>query len=69
MMANEARTRLFTVNPILSPAFSLDLVLIEPSRRPMSPAGRAFLEMLESESRNINRVWERLLQRPAANAQ
>ena len=40
MMATEARSRIFSVNPIVAPEFSLDLVLIEPSRRPMTPARR-----------------------------
>lgn len=57
MMATEARQRLFTVNPIVAPSFGLDLVLIEPSRRPMAPAVQAFLQMLEDESARINRVW------------
>jgi len=61
MMASETRARTFTVNPIVAPPFSLDLVLIEPSRRPMSPAVQAFLEMLEEESERLNRSWQRLL--------
>jgi DNA-binding transcriptional LysR family regulator len=60
MMASEMRARLFTVNPIVSPPFTLDLVLIEPSRRPMSPAVQAFLQMLEEESSRINQAWESL---------
>ena len=58
MMANETRSRQFTVNPITAPPFGLDLVLIEPSRRPMSPAAQAFLAMLEEESIRLNRRWE-----------
>ena len=50
MMAIETRRAPFTVNPSSRPPFSLDLVLIEPSRRPMSPAAQAFLQMLEEES-------------------
>ena len=61
MMGIETRPRLFCVNPIVSPAFSLDLVLIEPSRRPMAPGAQAFLQMLEDESRRINRRWEKLV--------
>ena len=49
------------MNPIVSPPFSLDLVLIEPSRRPMAPGAQAFLQMLEDESRRINRRWEKLV--------
>jgi DNA-binding transcriptional LysR family regulator len=61
MMANETlekRSRQFTVNPIAAPPFGLDLVLIEPARRPMSPSARAFLEILEEESNRLNRRWE-----------
>jgi LysR family transcriptional regulator, nitrogen assimilation regulatory protein len=58
MMANETpRSRQFTVNPI-APPFALDLVLIEPSRRPMSPGAQALLAMLEEESARLNRRWE-----------
>jgi DNA-binding transcriptional LysR family regulator len=56
MMAEESEPRLFTVNPV-EPAFSLDLVLIEPSRRPMSAAAKAFLDMLERETIRLNRRW------------
>jgi len=57
MMASETRARQFTVNPV-APAFALDLVLIEPSRRPMSPSARTFLDMLEEESIRLNQRWE-----------
>src|SRR6185503_2633288 len=57
MMANETRSRQFTVNPIAAPPFGLDLVLIEPARRPMSTSARAFLEILEEESIRLNRRW------------
>lgn len=61
IMATEMKSRLFTVNPIVRPAFSLDLVLIEPSRRPMAPAAQVFLHMLETESTRINRAWQALV--------
>jgi LysR family transcriptional regulator, nitrogen assimilation regulatory protein len=61
MMASAMRARLFTVNPIVSPPFSLDLVLIEPSRRAMSPAAQAILQLLEHESTRITRTWQSLL--------
>lgn len=60
MMANETRetrTRQFTVNPIATPAFGLDLILIEPARRPMSAGAKAFLDILEEESVRLNRRW------------
>jgi LysR family transcriptional regulator, nitrogen assimilation regulatory protein len=59
MMANETRSRQFTVNPIAGPAFGLDLVLIEPSRRPISAGAQAFLEILEEESLRLNKHWQR----------
>lgn len=57
MMADEPQRRQFTVNRIVAPAFELDLVLIEPSRRPMSAAAQAFLAMLEDESARRNACW------------
>ena len=57
MMASDTRDYLFTVNP-LTPAFGLDLVLIEPSRRPLSAAAQTFLGMLEEESARLNLSWE-----------
>src|SRR5918997_5444755 len=57
MMADEGESRLFTAHPILDHTFSLDLVLIEPSRRPMSAGAKAFLDMLESEALRLNRRW------------
>ena len=57
MMAAETKPRQYTVNPIAWPAFGLDLVLIEPSRRPVSPGAQAFLEILEEESIRLNRRW------------
>jgi hypothetical protein len=41
-------------------AFSLDLVLIEPFRRPWRSGAQAFCERLQDESR-INRRWEKLV--------
>jgi LysR family nitrogen assimilation transcriptional regulator len=64
MMATETRHRLFTVNPIVSPGFSLDLMLIEPARRPMAPPAQAFLQMLEDESARIVRAWEQACDQP-----
>jgi DNA-binding transcriptional LysR family regulator len=57
MMATETRGHQFTVNP-LTPAFGLDLVLIEPSRRPLSASARTFLDMLEQESVRLNVQWD-----------
>jgi DNA-binding transcriptional LysR family regulator len=57
MLAAETKPRQFTVNPIAWPAFELDLVLIEPARRPMSPGAQAFLTILGEESARLNRHW------------
>jgi DNA-binding transcriptional LysR family regulator len=46
-----------TINPIVDPVFTLDLVLIEPSRRAMSPAARSFLGMLQVESERLEEPW------------
>lgn len=57
MMADEPRRRQFAVNRIVDPAFELDLVLIEPSRRAVSPAAAAFLAVLEEETARLNQGW------------
>jgi DNA-binding transcriptional LysR family regulator len=49
-------TRL-SLAPLAEPPLWLDLVLVEPLRRPMSPAAQAFLEVLADESARVNRVW------------
>lgn len=57
MMADVREPRLFTINPIVEPTFTLDLVLIEPSRRPISERAEAFLTMLEDEATRLNSRW------------
>lgn len=57
MMADEPRRGQFAVSRIVDPAFELDLVLIEPSRRAMSPAAAAFLAVLEEETARLNQGW------------
>jgi hypothetical protein len=37
---------------------SLDLVLIEPARRPLAPAAEIFLEFLEEEAGALARHWQ-----------
>jgi LysR family nitrogen assimilation transcriptional regulator len=58
MMADDNEPRLFTINPIIDPPFILDLVLIEPSRKPISPRAEAFLDLLEEEAVRLNTRWE-----------
>jgi DNA-binding transcriptional LysR family regulator len=57
MMAIEEGAPPLTVNPLADPALALDLVLIEPSRRAMSPPAQAFLTVLEAESQRLNERW------------
>jgi LysR family transcriptional regulator, nitrogen assimilation regulatory protein len=57
MMAADIERPSVTINPIVDPVFILDLVLIEPSRRAMSPAARSFLEMLQVESERLEEPW------------
>jgi LysR family nitrogen assimilation transcriptional regulator len=66
MMADDNEPRLFTINPIVDPPFMLDLVLIEPSRRPISARAEAFLQMLEDEAVRLNRRWENVPRQVAA---
>jgi LysR family nitrogen assimilation transcriptional regulator len=47
----------FSVHPIVEPRLSLDLVLIEPRRRPMTPPARAFCDLLRDEADRLNRSW------------
>jgi LysR family nitrogen assimilation transcriptional regulator len=56
-MPVNAEHREFTVNPIVDPVLDLDLVLIEPARRPLSAAGEVFLALIESEARAICDGW------------
>ena len=45
------------VDPLADPPLMLDLVLIEPSRRPMSQAAKVMLAMLEAEAGRLNQRW------------
>jgi LysR family nitrogen assimilation transcriptional regulator len=58
LMMAAGSTQGFTVNPIVDPALTLDLVLIEPARRTLAPAAALFLGMLEEEARLISAAWE-----------
>jgi LysR family nitrogen assimilation transcriptional regulator len=48
----------FTVNPIVDPPLSLDLVLIEPARRPLAPAAEIFFRLLEEEAGTLSLRWQ-----------
>jgi LysR family nitrogen assimilation transcriptional regulator len=58
MMASEQEADALTINPLAAPALTLDLMLIEPARRTISPLAAAFLEILEAEGRRVNRRWD-----------
>ena len=69
MMAADIERPSVTINPIIDPVFTLDLVLIEPSRRAMSPAARSFLEMLQVESERLEEPWAPYLARKEGKRQ
>jgi DNA-binding transcriptional LysR family regulator len=66
MMAADIEQPTVTINPIVDPVFTLDLVVIEPSRRGMSLAARSFLEMLQVESERLEQPWTPYLARKDA---
>ncbi len=57
MMANQEAESGLSVHPLASPELWLDLVMIEPSRRPMTAAAKAFLSRMELETRRLNACW------------
>jgi LysR family transcriptional regulator, nitrogen assimilation regulatory protein len=69
MMAADIERPLVTINPIVDPVFTLDLVLIEPSRRVMSPAAQLFVEMLQVESARLEEPWAPYLARKEGKRQ
>jgi DNA-binding transcriptional LysR family regulator len=63
MMASDIERPVVTINPIVDPVFTLDLVLIEPSRGAMSAAARTFVDMLQVESERLEEPWAPYLAR------
>ena len=57
IMAEQPEPRQFTVNPLADPPLHAELVLIEPSRKALSPAAGLFLTELERETRRLNEDW------------
>jgi LysR family nitrogen assimilation transcriptional regulator len=55
-VTTDIESRQFIVNPIVSPAFSLDLMLIVPERQPLSAAAIAFLDCLRASTELLNRI-------------
>ena len=60
MMALDTGSPPLKVNPLTGPPLSLDLVMIEPSRRSMSDIARAFLAALEAQAQRLNLRWSAL---------
>jgi DNA-binding transcriptional LysR family regulator len=57
MMVSDVERPGLTINPIVDPGLSVELVLIEPSRRVLSPAAKAFVDTLQYETERLNTVW------------
>ncbi|WP_088344522.1 MULTISPECIES: LysR family transcriptional regulator [Rhodomicrobium] len=57
MMVSDVERPLLTINPIVGPILPVELVLIEPSRRVLSPAAQAFVDILQEETARLNAVW------------
>ena len=64
MMASDIDRDLYTINVIVQPQLTLELVLIEPMRQPMGPVAETFLKLLEDETARISARWT---EAPAAN--
>jgi DNA-binding transcriptional LysR family regulator len=57
MMTAEIERMQFSVIPIVDPTAALDLVVIEPMRRTLNVAARAFLEIIRTEAVGLNGLW------------
>jgi LysR family transcriptional regulator, nitrogen assimilation regulatory protein len=57
MMTAEIERMQFCVIPIVDPTATLDLVVIEPTRRTLNAAARAFLEIIRVEAVGLNNLW------------
>ena len=64
MMNGDIESGQYSVRPIVGPAATLDLVLIEPTRSSLSPPAAAFLDILRSESTRLNEIWRRYVDEP-----
>jgi DNA-binding transcriptional LysR family regulator len=60
MMADERIQTRWSIHPIADPPLAVDLMLIEPSKRPLDPAAQAFLEALEQATIEINATYATL---------
>jgi LysR family nitrogen assimilation transcriptional regulator len=57
MMTAEIERTQFSVIPIVDPTATLDLVVIEPMRRTLNVAARAFLDIIRTEAVGLNNRW------------
>jgi DNA-binding transcriptional LysR family regulator len=57
MMVSDVMRPHLTISPIVDPVLTVDLVLIEPSRRVLSPAAKAFVDILQDETERLNTIW------------
>lgn len=57
MMTSEINSTQFSVAPLIDPTATLALVVIEPRRRALSGAARAFLEIISGEAIRANNLW------------
>lgn len=63
MMAEDGGAKNLCVNPIVSPTLDLELVMIEPIRRPINPQTERFLSFLEDEALHVAHSWETIRSR------
>ena len=69
MMMSDLDGDRFTIRPLDDPPFHSEFVLIEPSRRAMSPAAALFASILKAEAEHAGEVFrERIAARPVAAA-
>ena len=45
-------------NPVSAPGLTLDLVRIEPARRPLAPAAQVFNAILQEEAARLSALWD-----------
>lgn len=57
MMSEDGRHRALCVNPIVGPDMNVDLMLIEPVRRPMSKLATRFADLLREEAQRVIGTW------------
>lgn len=62
MMARHGDHRSLTVNPVASPDLNVDLMMIEPIRRPLSAPADRFVEYLKVEAQRIAAGWRSALE-------